>query len=219
MVNAKTGPVICILGSILVIGFGILTTVAYVDRAERGIEFAYIRLAFALGVGVAIIIGGILALRGVKFGNVIPLIVAVIAIVGLFVPIGEIGVYVTIPSPMIIDTPVTLFSTLFYIDIILMCFGGLLGLLVNLIERNESKKTQISARRNEVLIKAEKLLLNYLRENKGKAFIAKSLHKKCIEDNNLDVSIVETEKILHDFYLLGRCRLDVKENVNYYFTS
>jgi len=219
MVSAKTGPVISILGSILVIGFGILTTLMYVDLAERGIELAYIRLAFALGVGAAIIIGGILALRGRKFGNIIPLIVAVIAIVGLFVPIGEIGVYVTVPTPMIIDTPVNLFSTLFYIDIILMCLGGLLGLLAIFIERSESKKTQISTRKNDVLRKAEKLLFDYLRENKGKAFIAKSLHKRCIEDTNLDMSIAETEKILYDLHLLGTCRLDVKENVNYYFTS
>ena len=75
------------------------------------------------------------------------------------------------------------------------------------------------ASKNEVFRKAEKVLFDYLEENKGKAFTAKSLHKRCIEDTQLDVSIPETEKILYDLHLLGKFRLDIKENVNYYFAA
>ena len=217
MVSAKTGPVISILGSIIIIGFGIFYIVVTVNNdVQSGIEFAFIKFTFSLSVGVAGLIGGMLAFRGMRWGNIIPLLGTVMAIVGLFVPIGEIGIYNTILMD-IVYAPVTLFSTLIYIDVILTGLGGLLGLLFIIVERGESKKIQELARKDEVLRKAEKALLDYLEENKGKAFTAKSLHKRCIEDTQLDVSITETKKILYDLHSLGKLRLDNQEDVNYYF--
>ncbi|NVM19378.1 MAG: hypothetical protein HWN80_16875 [Candidatus Lokiarchaeota archaeon] len=86
-------------------------------------------------------------------------------------------------------------------------------------ERKLMKKSLKLEEEDNILRKAEKLLSNYLVENKGKALTAKALHKRCVEDNHLDVSLTETEKILRDLHLLGRIRLDAKENVNYYFVS
>ena len=129
MVSARTGPGISILGSILVICFGYLDLRAY-RNVQSGIELIYIRFAFALMVGVAGIIGGILGLRGMRFGNIYTLIGCEIAIIGIFVPIGTIVVVITSPSIDIVYLPVTLFSTWIYIDVILMCLGGFLGLLI-----------------------------------------------------------------------------------------
>lgn len=61
------------------------------------------------------------------------------------------------------------------------------------------------------------MVLEYLEGNKGNAFTAKSLHKRIIEANQFDISILETKKILNDLYSLGKCRLDFKENMNFYF--
>lgn len=129
MVSARTGPGISVFGSILVICFGYLDLRAY-RNVQSGIELIYIRFAFALMVGVAGIIGGILGLRGMRFGNIYTLIGCEIAIIGIFVPIGTIVVVITSPSIDIVYLPVTLFSTWIYIDVILMCLGGFLGLLI-----------------------------------------------------------------------------------------
>ena len=129
MVSVRTGPGISIFGSILVICFGYFYLRAY-RNVQSGIELIYIRFAFALMVGGAGIIGGILGLRGMRFGNIYTLIGCEIAIIGIFVPIGTIVVEITSPSIDIVYLPVTLFSTWIYIDVILMCLGGLLGLLI-----------------------------------------------------------------------------------------
>ena len=129
MVSARTGPGISIFGSILVICFGYFYLRAY-RNVQSGIELIYIRFAFALMVGVAGIIGGILVLRGMRFGNIYTLLGSEIAIIGIFVPIGTIVVVITSPSIDTVYLPVTLFSTWIYIDINLMCLGGLLGLLI-----------------------------------------------------------------------------------------
>lgn len=129
MVSARTGPGIGIFGSILVICFGYLDLRAY-RNVQSGIELIYIRFAFALMVGVAGIIGGTLGLRGMRFGNIYTLLGCEIAIIGIFVPIGTIVVVITSPSIDIVYLPVTLFSTWIYIDVILMCLGGFLGLLI-----------------------------------------------------------------------------------------
>lgn len=86
-------------------------------------------------------------------------------------------------------------------------------------ERKLRKNAKKLETEYEILRKVKKSLSNYLEENKGKAFTAKALHKRYVEDNNLDVSLTETEKILRDLHLLGTICLDVKENVNYYFVS
>jgi hypothetical protein len=209
MVSEKTGTVIGIAGSILVLGFGILSLIVYLISDVRvGIELVYMRFAVSLGIGGGGILGGIMALRGKRSGNIIPVLGGVIGIFGLFLPIGQIGVYT---DSAIVYTPVTLFSTLIYIDIILMCLGGILGQLV------KGDREVESARKDVDIAKAEKILSDYLKDNKGKAFTAKSLHGRCIEATELDMSITETEKILDDLYLLGQFHKDTKEDVNYYF--
>jgi len=129
MVSARTGPKISIFGSILVICFGYFYLRAY-RNVQSGIDLIYIRFAFALMVGVAGIIGGILGLRGMRFGNIYTLLGCEIAIIGIFVPIGTIVVHIINLSIHIVYLPVTLFSTWIYIDVILMGLGGLLGLLI-----------------------------------------------------------------------------------------
>ena len=216
MVGAKIGPVIGILGSILMICFGFIFflehNLAFVDI---GHDLIFIRLGFALGLGAVGIIGGILALKVISFGNFFPLLGAIIAIIGLFIPIGEVGYYI---PPFTSYYSKTLYST-FYIEIFLMCLGTVLSLLNIYTERKMVKKTQELAIKTEILKKAKKLLFDYLEENKGKAFSAKSLYKRCIEDTPLDVSLTEIEKLMYDLHLLGKVRLDIKENVNYYFFS
>ena len=69
------------------------------------------------------------------------------------------------------------------------------------------------------LFKVEKLLVNYLEGNKGNAFSTKALQKRCVEENNPDMSVTEIEKILNDLQSLGKVRVSVKENVNHYFVS
>jgi len=91
---------------------------------------------------------------------------------------------------------------------IISLWGG-----ITVIVNNRQRK------KDEALMEAEKILSDYLKENHGKAFTAPVLHKNCIEHNKLKVKMNETEKILHDLYLLGRFRLNVKENINYYFVS
>lgn len=212
MVSEKTGTVIGMTGSILVIGLAVLSLIVYLNNDIRsGIELVFIKFLVSLGIGGVGIIGGLLSLRGRRSGNFLPLIGAVIAILGLFVPLGQIGVYTALPSPTIIYTPVTLFSTPIYIDVILMCLGGLLGLIV------KSDRAVKNARDDDVFAKAEIILSNYLKENKGKAFTAQVLHERCIEDTQLDMTLDETEKILNDFYLLGRFHKDIKENTQYYY--
>jgi len=129
MVSVKTGPRISIFGSILVICFGYLDLRAY-RSVQSGIELIYIRFAFALMVGAAGIIGGILGLRGMRFGNIYTLIGCAIAIIGIFVSIGTIIVVITSPSIDIVYLPMTLFSSWIYIEVVLMGLGCLLGLLI-----------------------------------------------------------------------------------------
>ena len=69
---------------------------------------------------------------------------------------------------------------------------------------------------DEDILKVEMRLLDYLEESEGKAFTAKALHKRCIEENHIKISVNQIEKILSDLYSVGKVRFSVKENVRYY---
>lgn len=218
VVTEKLGPIISVIGSILVICFNIFFFIVYINNdLYSGIELIYIQLATGLGVSVAGIIGGLLALRGKRLANIIPLLAGVFAFIGIFIPIGQIGVEVTFPSPMVVYTPISLFWTIIYVDVISVFLGGALGLLIKPINQFLSKKSQITTKRDNFLFRIEKLICDYLEANKGKAFTAQSIHNRCIEANQLNISILETEKIIDNLYSLGKCHLDVKEDAKYYF--
>ncbi|NVM45260.1 MAG: hypothetical protein HWN79_10110 [Candidatus Lokiarchaeota archaeon] len=81
------------------------------------------------------------------------------------------------------------------------------------------KKEQEIITQKKVQNKVGTILVQYISENKGKAFTAKSLHDRCIENTNFDMSISEIENLCYGLHNLGKIRLDIKENVNYYFSS
>lgn len=138
MVREKIGPIISIIGSLLVIGFNIFYLIRWIGEANIiGSEFVivhmelvYIGFVTALVVGAAGIIGGLLALRGKRLSNVIPLSVGLFAVVGIFIPIGRVGVGEILPPISVVWTPITLLWTFIYIDVILVFLGGALGLLL-----------------------------------------------------------------------------------------
>ncbi|MFX0009303.1 MAG: hypothetical protein ACFE9R_03220 [Candidatus Hermodarchaeota archaeon] len=221
MVNEKLGPIISIIGSLVVIGFNIFLFIVYVNvEVYSGFELASIGFVTALTVGAIGLVGGLLALRWKRLANIMPLLAGVFAIVGIFIPIGEVGLEMPIPtSPYytVVYTPVSLFWTYIYVDVISMCLGGALGLLIKPINQFLSKKAQVTEKRDNLLYRIEKLICNYLETNKGKAFTAQSIHNRCIEANQLTISILETEKIINNLYSLGKCHLDVKEDAKYYY--
>jgi TfoX/Sxy family transcriptional regulator of competence genes len=98
---------------------------------------------------------------------------------------------------------------------IISLFGGRIAF----VECSRIKKMQKLVKKDEILRRAEKVIRNYLEKNKGKAFTAVALRKRCVEDNQLELSLADIEKLLNDLHLLGRIRSDAKENVNYYFVS
>jgi hypothetical protein len=67
--------------------------------------------------------------------------------------------------------------------------------------------------------KIKKILSTYLVENKGKAFTAKSIHNRCLDDTHSDITISDTEKMLYEMNLIGALQISIKDNVYYYFIS
>jgi hypothetical protein len=128
MVSERLGPTIGIVGSILLLLFAFFAFWGF-PNIVSGIELVYIKLAYAAGIGIAGIIGGIIARRGMRYANIVLLVGGVAAIVGMFLPIGVIIVGYP-PTLMLGFIPQTLFSTWIYVDVVLMCLGGLLGLVI-----------------------------------------------------------------------------------------
>ena len=146
------------------------------------------------------------------FGELFIISFQIMLVVGGFITILGVFLYTrNVPSSGIV---ILIGAILGGINIIALWGGRIV-----LDERRQGKKSQKLEKKGEILRRAEKVLCDYLEENKGKAFTAVVLHKRCVEDNHLDLSISETEKLLHDLYLLGRFSLDAKENINYYFVS
>lgn len=81
---------------------------------------------------------------------------------------------------------------------IISLFGG--G--ITFAECSRIKKRQKLEKKDAILRRAEKLLCNYLEENKGQASTAVALRKKCVEGNHLDLSITDAEELLRDFLLI-----------------
>ena len=221
MVGAKIGPLFGIFGSILVIGFNLIIFGVGLPLIISGIEVILIIIVFALAIGLAGILGGILAFRGKEFGNYIPLAAVVIAGIGMYIPVGEV-VHFMLNTSLLVNSFIAkssfnLFTSFFYIDFFFMSLATVLSLLNKITVRNATKKTLEVATKIEEKNKVRKILMEYIYENKGNAFTAESLHKKCIENTRFDFSIADTEIILYDLHTLGKIRLDIKETVNYYF--
>jgi hypothetical protein len=203
MVSDKTGPIVSIIGSILMITFGFLFFGGHnLETMLSGQELVFIRLGFALGIGAAGLIGGILALKGMWLGNMIPLIGAIIAIVGLYLPIGSMFLYST-----------------YFIEVFLMPLGTGLSLLNKLIERNLAEEAVKLAKGIAENKKVMTVMFNYIVENKGKAFTAESIYKRCIKETQFNLSISETEKLLDQLNVLGKVSVDFREDAFYYFIS
>ncbi|NVM43665.1 MAG: hypothetical protein HWN79_02020 [Candidatus Lokiarchaeota archaeon] len=162
-----------------------------------------------LGVGAVGMLGGALALKRKQYGIYIPAIGAVIGIVGSFIPIGNVIYSGT-------EYPIPLYST-YIIEFILLGLGtGLIGLNKITVRIGADKALELAntiAERNKI----KNILSTYLVENKGKAFTAKVIHKRCIEDTHSDVTISETEKMLYELNLIGKVHVSIKDDVYYYF--
>ena len=73
---------------------------------------------------------------------------------------------------------------------------SLLGGIIALVDGLKMKKSQNLEKKAALIRKAEKVLCDYLIENKGKAFSAVALHKRCIEYNILKLSPTEYSSIM-----------------------
>ena len=72
--------------------------------------------------------------------------------------------------------------------IVIIIFFVVIGVLVVVsivLKRRNIPKLDIKEKN---LFNVEEQLLAYLEKNKGKAFSARALHKRCIEENNLDIN-------------------------------
>ena len=133
--KALVGPILGVIGATLLtiagfIGFGAMATLQVLlstyglTWADIGLDPSLLTVNAILTLiwGLVGLIGAILGLVGKKIGVYLMLIFGLVATVGLFVPIGTIS--------LIIPIPITLNSSLFIVDPILLFIGGLLGLLL-----------------------------------------------------------------------------------------
>lgn len=81
----------------------------------------------------------------------------------------------------------------------------------------ESKKAKEFDIKKELRERAQDSLFEVIENNKGKAFTAEALYKRCIEPFHLGVSLTETQQLLNDLQLLGKIRSENKDNKIYYF--
>ena len=65
--------------------------------------------------------------------------------------------------------------------------------------------------------KAEQIICNFLMKNKGKAFTTDSLHKRCLELQQLGLEIDDIEVISKQLNFLGKIGQEVKENEIFYY--
>jgi hypothetical protein len=65
--------------------------------------------------------------------------------------------------------------------------------------------------------KAEQIIYNFLMKNKGKAFTTDSLHKRCLELQQLGLEIDDIEVISKQLNFLGKIGQEVKENEIFYY--
>lgn len=215
MVEARVGPVFSMIGSGLILLFGI---VFYGERdwsfALGGQEAVYIRLGFMLGMGLVGFLGGFFAFRKKRYLNIIPLIVAIIAIFGLSIQVGQLVYRV---DSTYTYTPVYLYST-FMIELVLIFLGFVLAVLNFITDRRLLKKGIVVAKYKEDRRKIGEILMQYVAENQGKAFSAQSLYNRCVENTTFSMSVSDIDELCYELHILGRFDLDIKENINYYFS-
>ena len=122
-------------------------------------------------------------------------------------------------------------AILYFMDIlwasIIILTGGLMGVNIlslwggswALSDWRQTMRNQKADAKSGLFRKAEKVVCDYLEENKGKAFTASSLYKRCVKANKLNLSMTETNQMLQDLYVNGKFSLNTKENITYYFVS
>ena len=106
------GPIVGIIGSTLLIVAALFGLISI----GLGILFV-IRIMTTLILGILGLIGAILGFTGKRVpGAVLMLLAGIVAVVGMFIPIG------------IYYLPITLVYTFFFVDPFLVLIGGILGL-------------------------------------------------------------------------------------------
>lgn len=215
MVGSKIGPIVGMIGSILVMIF------AFILLAERnwavviaGLQWVYLRLVFMLGIGAAGLVGGFFAFRKDRLLNTIPLVAAIVAIVGASIPVGALAVF---HQSEFYYLPMYLYSS-FFIELFLMILGFALTILNIYTDRRLLRKGEEEAEHKEVRKKVGKIIVQFIEQNKGKAFSAQSLYNRCVENTSFTILVPEIDELCYMLHNLGKFDLDIKENVNYYFS-
>ena len=129
------GPILALLGGIIMLssGYFVFTSITSIEEslaiaaltwADTGfsIELMYLRVICTLLWGILGIIGGIIAISGKKFGNLLALIGGLLGIVGMFIPLGTITI--------VIAVPVSLSASFMLLDPIIIVLGGIIGLVI-----------------------------------------------------------------------------------------
>lgn len=132
--KALVGPILGLIGgTLLMIGgllvLGVMGTLeatlalsglTWVDIGLDPTLF-YVNFTMTLLFGIVGLIGAILAMVGKKIGVYLMLVMGIIAVVGLFIPIGSYTLIFLLVN-------ITLNSSLFFVDPFLLLVGGILGL-------------------------------------------------------------------------------------------
>ncbi|MHA1785633.1 MAG: hypothetical protein ACTSX4_12160 [Candidatus Helarchaeota archaeon] len=133
--KSKIGGIIAIIGGSLLL-IGGLIALGTMSMLETTLQFAgltwadigfnpiilYLNFIFTLVWGIIAMIASIMALKENNLGNVLNLIIGIVACVGLFIPIGVLS----IPGATIVT--ISLNSSFIYVDPFLVLIGGILGL-------------------------------------------------------------------------------------------
>ena len=216
MVEPQTGPKLSIIGSGITILFGIAVfNQQDISLVIAGLELISFKLGFALIIGLTGLVGGIMTLRGILFGNIILTTNLLIMTVAIIIPIGEIILY------QIPDTyhtrPLMLYSPFFFIEIALISQGIGLSLSCWNTERIESYRVREEPQKIEDQHFLEIAILKYLEENKKKAFTSKVLYKKCFHSTDFNLSHYDIEHMLSSLHEKGKIGLSIKDNFKFYY--
>lgn len=134
--KAIVGPILGLIGGLLlmVAGLRVFSSIAQIEGllALGGLTWAdvgfdpmlfYLQIIITIVWGLLGFIGALLAFVGKKIGVYLMLISGLVATIGMFIPMGTILI-------IVIPIPVTLNSSLFFVDPILLLLGGIFGLLL-----------------------------------------------------------------------------------------
>ena len=134
--KAIVGPILGLIGGLILTvgGLRIFSSIAQIEGllvlmsmtwADIGFNpvLLYLQMILTIVLGLLGLIGAILAFVGKKIGVYLMLISGLVATIGMFIPMGTILI-------IVIPIPVTLNSSLFFVDPILLLLGGIFGLLL-----------------------------------------------------------------------------------------